>query len=498
MHGKLAFTALIIFFAATPGLATAETPAAKPSAVATDPILVESLKCVTIQTDRASSAEPGAPGSADVNVAGAPAETAEALSATARPFIGQPITRESLLRLKAGLEAVAAPKSGYVWQGRYPRQEITSGNLLIELVQIPELTGSLSSLRNGAVSGTPYTAAPALQTEKSGSSTAYVIGLDNQASRKVGDERFYGGAQIANLTGNQDALRFLLIGGFRLEDYRGISLNYSLPFAQTWQFETGVSASETHTNSSGSLENDATSYSIRPRLTKTLPSSSWLRHQVYLAANFSDTRYRQTVLGVPTTYPLKMVLLEPSWAADIKDAWGSTTVQAGLVINPGWAGEDADYRILGGEDAHYVLSTLELRRRIKVGTAGFLHLRALGQWSEESLVSSNRFYASGQSRVRGYDENLLNADRAAFGSAEFFTPAFALPRNFSLQPSIFLDGALLDNAASDETDISSVGLGLRLRWKKGFLLRLDAAQGLSKITNKDEKPMVHFSITQRW
>lgn len=105
-------------------------------------------------------------------------------------------------------------------------------------------------------------------------------------------------------------------------------------------------------------------------------------------------------------------------------------------------------------------------------------LRAVGQWSDEPLLSFNEYSAGNYTIGRGYDAGALSSDRLLGASVSVSGPnlltAVGAARNakLSIRPTAFYDiveGQTIDPGFEDERTISSRGIGFRM----------DVASGLS-------------------
>jgi hemolysin activation/secretion protein len=83
-------------------------------------------------------------------------------------------------------------------------------------------------------------------------------------------------------------------------------------------------------------------------------------------------------------------------------------------------------------------------------------------------------------------------------SAEWKIKAIKLPYTQSIQTLAFFDTAYLSDHHGDETDLSSVGLGVRWNAKNHFSARADLAFPLNEIDQQGREPLLHISINTFW
>ena len=149
----------------------------------------------------------------------------------------------------------------------------------------------------------------------------------------------------------------------------------------------------------------------------------------------------------------------------------------------------------------------------------FLAWQGQGQWTRQiaddtsflvrggvqlatTLLSSERFGLGGVATLRGYRQDLLLTDNAAFASAEVRLPIARFNRiNSVIQLAPFFDlGTAWNN--DDDTEIesntlASVGLGLRLSMFNSFIARFDWGIPLVAVDLEEktwQENGLHFSV----
>ena len=100
--------------------------------------------------------------------------------------------------------------------------------------------------------------------------------------------------------------------------------------------------------------------------------------------------------------------------------------------------------------------------------------RVGGQFTDDSLLSLERFSLGGVNTVRGYQENQLVTDSGVLGTVELSIPVTENPNTLQLNPFIeFGTGWNNEEPDPDDATIASVGLGVNWNVGAGFLLNVD-------------------------
>ena len=119
-----------------------------------------------------------------------------------------------------------------------------------------------------------------------------------------------------------------------------------------------------------------------------------------------------------------------------------------------------------------------------------LQLEMEGQWANSPLISNEQYAAGGVDTVRGYHESQVLGDDALRGRVEWLSPPLLATRlGNKAAPAqgliglLFWDGAALhvqhpDVGHDAHTELSSVGLGLRMNKSTNWQASLDLARAL--------------------
>ena len=473
-----------------------ETPAPAPL-VAADRVLVAALKQIVLAADEARALQPGstpADTSEEVRVSGFDPTTTERLTRAVAPYVGQPVSKDLLSRLRAAIEAVSTGETGRFFVARYPRQSITQGR--VALVVTLQRDPHTEPLRSADASGAPTGVVPILRSGATNRGTRFFIGVDNQLSRDLGDERIYAGAQLNNVFDPRSTLGVLLMATPDSDIYRGGSLNHGFKFSEHWRLDLGASASEVD-NTEGTITSRRSLIKVEPVVTRRFDLGGQVWHEVRLGMEWRADHAEVTQGALSRSFELPGFLIQPGWAGSLPDRMGRTRLDIGLNCNTGWLGTAADYRSYKAQDASYVTLRAEAARITKLGTWGQLVMRGTVQFSDQDIPALDHFYGSGQAGVRGYDENRYHGADAWFASAEHKGPRFPLAAKCTLQPVWFMDAAGFHGAGAND-NIAGAGIGVRLHAGEGFTLRLDAARAVGDRAAQDDLGLVHFSVSQRW
>lgn len=494
---SLCATTLLGFFP----LQAAETAGASPaSAAQTEPderVLVAALKELILAPDEEQALRPQtapAESASGVVVTGFETSAADRLKTAAAPYIGKPISKAMLARMRAAIEATPSGEAGRVYVARFPKQSISRGR--VALVVSLQKDSHSELLRGADASGAPAGVVPILRTGSASRGARFFIGLDNQLSRELGDERIYAGTQLGNVFDPRSSLGVLLVATPDSDVYRGGSLNHGFRFSENWRLDVGASASEVETTN-GTTTSRSTLFKLEPCVTRRFSLGSQAWHEVRLGVEWREDRTEVSQGKVSQRFPLPGFLIQPGWAAMLPDRFGRTRLDVGLNCNTGWLGNNNDYVAYGARDADYVTLRAEATRVTGLGAWGQFVLRGTAQIADQDVPSLDHFYASGMAGVRGYDENRYHGENAWFASAEHQGPRFNFFTKCSLQPVVFFDTAGFPGGGPDD-NIAGAGAGVRLRAGEGFSLKLDAARAVGDRTDQDEPGVVHFSVSQRW
>lgn len=471
--------------AAAPGGAASASPETTPG----EEILVAALEELVVAADAAGALASPQGAERAVRILGLEPELEARLVSATRPYLGRPVTKALLEDLRATVES--AGQGSYV--ARFPRQSIGKGRIVLALAPKPEFA---SEAARGAEGGSPAGVVPLLRASAPAGQRSYFAGIDNQLSRRLGDERLYAGARWGGLLEPRHSLGLLIVTSPDPRRYRGGSVNNGFAFSDAWRLDLGVAGSVTEVEE-GARESRGQLATVEPRLTRRFALGGRAWHEARLGAEWREYDVEVTQGTADRRLSLPGFLIQPGWALQLPDKRGQTRLDLDLDLSPGWLGNDADHRDFGARDDDYVIFRAQLSRATRVGPWGTLVFRAAAQLADQDVPSLDHYYASGQSGVRGYDENRHHGSNAWFASMEQQGPSFQPGPGWRVQPVLFFDAADFPGETTADS-IAGAGGGLRISAGAHLVLRLDAAWVVGHRATQDEAGAVHFSASRRW
>lgn len=431
-----------------------------------------------------------------------------------RPVVAAWLNRPiGINELQAAAQAVANAyrEAGWIVRVYLPKQDVTEGVVTIQIVEAvfsgtrsegPEPTRVklpyvLSRLEAQQTSGAPLNAdaldrgllladdlpgvsvTGALMPGDRAGETALVVKtsdepllfgevtLDNHGSRSTGEKRAILTSSLNSPLGIGDLLRVDALTT-RGSDYA--RLGYSLPVgADGWRL--GINASKLDyrlvppefaaldgNGDSTSVGVDASYPLIRSRL-----------HNLYLTMAWDDKRYRNLANQIEqSNYAIRELTVGLS--GNLYDSWGGGGANTFSLT---WTNGRVDLGATNqGENTALAGSFGKLRYqlgRTQVLTPTLsLHGAVSGQYANEDLDSSERFYLGGPGGVRAYPVNEGGGSRGELAKLEL---RWRLPQ--SLQLTGFYDWGQINNLASGPS-YELKGYGLALSWSGPYGLGVSA------------------------
>jgi hemolysin activation/secretion protein len=183
------------------------------------------------------------------------------------------------------------------------------------------------------------------------------------------------------------------------------------------------------------------------------------------------------------------------------DSWGHTDIDGRLTLSPGHVlsgnTDDVFNRSRPGASSRYARVNLTYDRYVPLPAKWQFHFQINGQYANQPLLSSEQLGVTGASRVRGYYEDTLIADRGVVANFELQTPYVQVPIDRTaglLQGIAFFDvgrawnktGAM--NADLQRTGtvfgVASYGIGTRFNLNPYLTMRSDLGWRASTIDGK--------------
>ncbi len=465
-----------------------------------------------------------------------------AFVARLHPFIGEPLTRESLERITHQAD------EWYRQHGRpfvgiaVPPQNISSGvvQVVVQDYRVGEVraegnryfSGALLQRESGLSAGQtltldgvkdslarlndnpfrsvttrfqpgtdPGTTDVVLQTSDRLPVRVYA-GFDNQGIPSLGRNEWSVGANWGNVFGWDQQLSYQFTRGTSgLFNAHSLSWTAPLPNGdkllifgshEKAQPDVGPDFGETGTSGQASL-----------RYLHTLARTSWsngleLSQNVQAGYDFKTTNNDLEFGGIQVFGSrIEIDQFSLSYDATLSDPLGQTALDNLLVYSPGGltgANNDASFQSsLPGSSANYLYDRVVLTRvTFLPGNFNWV-ARIVGQWSNGNLPFSEQLGAGGLNSVRGYVTDAALASEGVLVSQELRSRAFSLLKALhrdsqvsdQLQLGVFWDYGHVhqrdpvDNQIND-ADLASVGLNLHAMLGRYVDLRLDTGWQLRR------------------
>ncbi len=504
-----------------------------------DQILLPSLKGLAIASIADDALNLQSESAAGVRLEGFSDDESAEIRRIATSAIGRPVSLRSLNRLSKQLEASFRTLGRPFMQVTFPEQEITSG--VIAIMICPARAGRIllsgkpsfgkkfiansfrtvpgeevfadsiiedmnwineNPLRRGTISyregSSPEILDLTLRIRSPKPWRAY-LGIDNQLSDGLGDERMFFGYQYGDLFSLDHRVTGQYTSALDPSRLQGFSGIYEIPLPIRHLLGISLGYTESESDTSGPL--DQSGRFTRAALSYRVPLPRWQEvvHEWRVGMEFSENDYELTN---GTFRGVTMFQIASGWKGRRLDRLGMTRLDASLVYTPGQGilgSTDADYRALGADGAESLIAKFEMERTLKVADWGFLVGRVQGQWADSILLSSDQVSAGGVSRVRGFDEAVGYASKGLVGTIEFQSKNLPTRRYGDFQAITFIDGATLSrDAAGDPGQLASVGAGLRWRYEERVSAKIDLGIPIDHPKGLDGDPMLYFSVMTNW
>lgn len=236
-----------------------------------------------------------------------------------------------------------------------------------------------------------------------------------------------------------------------------------------------------------------------------LPQGEGYYHSVNLGADYKDFAESINLLTgesdrTPISYMTWTAAYNASARSEISTSAFSLAANFGIASIGNDPAEFEFKRFRARPNFFYLRGSAQHERPIWWGTRVFVRLA--GQYTVEPLISNEQFSIGGADSVRGYLESESLGDTGVSATLEWRTPSFAkwLQHFDDLYLFAFADAglvAVIDALPQQErsTDLSSVGLGLRLAAFGGLEAAIDGAYTLEATdqTAADDT-RVHFQL----
>ena len=504
-----------------------------------DQILLPALRGLVIASDSETATKQQRLAREGVEIIGFTEKESAAIRKIAGETLGKPVSLRSLGKLTSKLDAEFRAQGRTFLRISFPPQEITTGVVAIRICPARAgqvlLAGNMSFGKAFAASGFRTRAGEMIQTDKvlddldwlnentlRRASISYAdganddeldltlrvratktwrvyAGIDDQLSQDLGNERIFVGFQHGDMFGLDHRFTGQYTSALEFDRLQGVSGVYEIPLPIRHILE--MSAGYTHSRSDGVSQLDQSGDFSHVGLVYHIPLPRWklIGQECRIGMEFSDSAYR---FPDDSSQSVKSFQIETGWNGTRTDRYGTTTLDASLLYNPGrgiLGSDDEDYQSLGASGAESWIAKLEAERTFKLGEFGVLSARLSAQIANSRLQSSDQITAGGEAGVRGFDESVGYASDGMVGGIEFQSPVYHAPVIGDFIGVAFFDGALLSKDLPIDTgELASVGVGLKWRFDDHLSAKLDLGIPIVFPDREKGTPLLHFAVSSTW
>ncbi|PXA05629.1 hypothetical protein DDZ13_01785 [Coraliomargarita sinensis] len=504
-------------------------------------VLVPELKQIIFLEDSDQVDTVELPEDRHSNLAELPGLNSEGLQSLVDIFVGLPVSKESLERLRVSLRLVLAEEGKPFSLVFTPPQDITNG--VVQFVIRESTVGQVSienreffsersylgrlglspgegldsgRIRTGLdrINSNPFRTA-AFQVEKGAepATTDVVLrvrerrpwrvfaGYNNSGTQTTTEDRMFAGLTLGNVWGMAHQLTLQATSDFDIEHSKAVSGNYRMDLPGNHELFFFGAYSEIKGVPNGGFDQEGTSWQLGFNYTIPLESQGDYSHRLTLGFDYKSSDNNLELSLPPFIIPISDTLtriaqVRAEYRGALKDDWGDTRFGLGITYSPGGLGskndDDAFEASRFQADSEYAYLSLDGSRTIELGMlaealAGWTwQLRSSLQLSNRNLLSSEQYAGGGFGSVRGYEQGEVVGDNAFFISQEWQLPV--IPTQVSLpgyketgllRPFVFQDYARTWNTDKlpDEEAFNLHSYGVGLRYQVARNLTLDLAHG---------------------
>ena len=217
--------------------------------------------------------------------------------------------------------------------------------------------------------------------------------------------------------------------------FDGGSFSYSLPVGET-PLSLSLSGGYVKTRLIGSLKSakiNGESLNFAPGFTYSFVQKPSFTFEAYIGLNYVNSI--STIDSIRTSADrIRSFQIGPRLT--LQDTGGRTLLNSDVHIGlpglfGGLRGTDDNASITNSGNC-FLYYTANLARLQRLPASMLLILRAGGQWTADTLPSTEQYRAGGSYSVRGYPESDAGGDYGWSGSTEINMPIYFLPRNCSV------------------------------------------------------------------
>ena len=344
------------------------------------------------------------------------------------------------------------------------------------------------------------------------------VGMDNAGSRLTGLGRYRAGVNWGNPFGFFDhRIDFSYAQAESAERFAQATLSYSMPLENRDNLSAYVSWARTHVKlEDGLFDSRGNNFMAGFEWARPLGIDTLSRTGNYpeLYAGLEYKRIGSSLVfgEIPISNSVPEIFqgylgYRGGWS----DAWGHNDFDGRVTLSPGnlfgWNNDSVFEASRPGASSRYAKLNLTYDRYVPLPKGWQIHAGLNGQYTNQPLLSSEQFGVSGSSRVRGFYEDTLIADRALVTNLELQTPYATVPLGGTsglLQGFLFLDAGRawqktqMTNADLERTgtvfNLMSYGFGARFNVNPYLTARAALGWRTAGLTGKSGM-LGHFSIT---
>ena len=260
-------------------------------------------------------------------------------------------------------------------------------------------------------------------------------GYEDTGNSVTGYERWLVGFNWGNAFGLDHQMNFQYMTDSNLDRFQAYAGSYiiPLPWRHTLSFYGSYSNSEAEI-SPQHLE--GYSWQVGSRYNIPLPGTNWLRHSIDIGYDFKRSNNNLAFGGIDV-YANATDISEWSltYKGTAEDPLGKTTLVISGYVSPGGMSGDGDdtayQQARAGADTEFSYVRFVAQRETKLPKE-FTHvLRATGQVADGNLLPSEQLGFGGYDSIRGYTQNIWNADEGWMLTNELRFPPISISALFS-------------------------------------------------------------------
>ena len=504
-------------------------------------ILLPELKQIVFLQELEQLGSVDLPAARRSNLEDLPELDSEGLRGVVDLFVGLPVSRESLERLRTTVRLVLAQEGKPFSIVYTPPQDITDGRVQLvvresrvgaleiegrEYFSERSYRGRLSVVPGGRldpnsiqvgldrINSNPFRSA-ALQVEKGDApATTDVVlqvrerrpwrvftGYNNTGTAVTTEDRIFAGLTLGNVWGMAHQLTLQATSDLDIEHSKSVSGNYRMDLPHNHELFFFGAYSEIRSVPNGGFDQEGTSWQLGFNYTIPFVRVGDYTHRLILGFDYKSSDNNLELSLPPFIIPVSDTLshiaqARAEYRGKLEDDWGSTVFGLGLTYSPGGLNSDNDDDAFEASrfqaDSEYAYLSLDGSRTVELGMLA----EALGGWtwqlrsslqlSNANLLSSEQFSAGGIGSVRGYEQGEVVGDNAFFVSQEWQLPVIPtkvlLPgynETGLLRPFAFQDYARTwsTDRLPDEDAFNLHSIGVGLRYQVARNLSLKIAHG---------------------